>query len=302
MKNKIIWVGRDGRPSMKLVYSKMLDKNVQLQVRRNPKKGKQYIRLYTNNVVAQCARLPIEQLNLENAVVIRWGNRIEGPTNDKTIMYNKIKAIEKATNKKLSREIFLKKGVNTPKLFTPQSKDITYPIIARPLAHSKGKNFVTLNNLDEFTKHYKEGWYYSEFIDKDREFRVHCAHGKILAIMEKPRVEGQIAWNRAINHQAFNRVKQENYLQTVCYQALKAIKSLDLDFGGVDIVVKTVKGAPEAFVLEVNTSPTLNSTKFVSEQYAKYFTWLFKKETRQPHWDFTKWKDPKSFAWKQNQF
>lgn len=302
MKKQIIFVGRDGRPSMKKVYSQMSTNTVELQVRRQLVGKQPYIRLYQNNVVDRRSRLPIEQLTLADATVIRWGNRIEAPTNKGTVVYNTSEAIAKATNKKTARQQFLKAGVRAPKLFERDSKDITFPVIARPLVHSKGKNFVVLNNLKEFKAHYKEGWYYSEFIDKQAEFRVHCGHGKVLAVMEKPAVKGQIAWNRAINHEAFVRVKQEDYIYSVCFQALKAVESLGLDFGGVDVVVLKNGDKPEAYVLEINTAPTLNSSEWVSSQYAKYFDWLFASEKRKQHWDFKQFKAPASFAWKQDQF
>ena len=63
-------------------------------------------------------------------------------------------------------------------------------------------------------------------------------------------------------------------------------------------MLKTEKGKPEGYVLEVNTSPTLNSSDFVSEQYAKYFDWLNRSDKRRDHWDFTEFKASESFAWK----
>ena len=304
MKKKVIFVGKDGRPSMKKVYSQMTNRDAQLQVRRKLKKGKTYIRQYLNNMVEKHNRLGILELDLTNSIVIRWGNRIEVPTDNRTIIYNRVEAIGNATNKKISREIFIKNKVRTPKLFTPEMEGVTFPIIARPCVHSKGKNFVIISDMYSFKKHYdqhRDNWYYSEYIDKDREFRVHCAHGKVLAVMEKPPVAGQIAWNRAINHQAFDRVKQQDYIFTVCYQALKAVNVLGLDFGGVDVIFKNGE-KHKAYVLEVNTSPTLNSSEYVSARYAKYFEWLFKEEKRRDHWDYTQYENPVSFAWKENQF
>ena len=214
-------------------------------------------------------------------------------------MYNKIEAVSKATNKKRSREIFLNTGVKTPRLYTIGDDNITFPIVARPLVHSKGRNFLVLNSQDEFAACYHQhgdNYYYSEFIDKDREYRVHCAHGKILAVMEKPPVDG-VAWNRAVNHEAFVRVMQKEYNYDVCFQALKAVNELGLDFGGVDVIVKD----GQAFVLEVNTSPTLNSSEYTSYRYAQYFDWLFRSEQRRDHWDYTVFKKADSFAWKQIQ-
>jgi glutathione synthase/RimK-type ligase-like ATP-grasp enzyme len=277
-----------------------------LTVRRMPKKGTPYLRVYEGADIQKFQKQSINELTLEGKRVIRWGNRIEAKTDKSTIVYNKSEAIANATNKKLSREIFLKEKVRCPKAVTPKNvENADYPIIARPSTHAKGKNFIILKTADEFNQHYginsASGWYYSAFINKEREFRVHCAHGKILAIMEKSKGGDKIAWNRAQTGEAFTRVSQKDYIFTICFQALKAIKVLGLDFGGVDVMLITENGKPQGYVLEVNTSPTLNSSDFVSSQYAKYFDWLGRGEKRREHWDYTKFKAPDSFAWKQDQ-
>lgn len=298
-KEGIVYLARDGRPSILKVYSQMHGGKVYVKrtLHRRNKPDKVFLRTYVNNDITRLIKRPLTDLDFSDRIVVRWGNRMEFPTNEHTIVYNKAENLKLATNKKEARLKMLADGVSAPVLYTNQDAELTFPIIARPLEHSKGKNFVVLNNAADFQRHYKDGWYYSQFIDKTNEYRVHCAHGKVLAVMEKPRVEGQYAWNRAINHEAFERVLQNDYKLEVCQEALKAIKSMGLDFGGVDVVYKDNK----AYVLEVNTSPTLNSSEYVSAQYAKYFTWLFRQDTRRDHWDFTQFTKAKSLAWKQAQ-
>lgn len=301
-----ILVGRDGRPSMKKVFGQMKSEGI-LKVRRIPPKTKRpYVRVYEGGNSEKFTKKTLNELNLAGQKVIRWGNRIEAETNKDTIMYNKSEAIAKATDKKLSRELFIKDKVRCPQFADPDRRVELWPVIARPHTHAKGKNFVILNNTEEFVNHYNTNhatWYYSEFVNKDREFRVHCAHGKILAIMEKARGGDTIAWNRHQTGEAFTKVAQKDYIYTVCFQALKAIKVLGLDFGGVDVMLlnKDAKDKSEAFVLEVNTSPTLNSSDWVSAQYALYFDWLNRAEGRREHWDFSKFEKAESFAWKQFQ-
>lgn len=294
----MILCARDGRPSMKTVYKQM--QTGTLQVLRRPRKGRHYVRLYTNNNADVLTKQPVDSLNAEGKILIRWGNRVNIPTNNSSITYNRMDAIKNATDKKHSRELFMQNNVRTARLVTPDNvQQNQFPVIARPLVHSKGKNFVTLTNRDMFRTHYnahRDGWYYSEFIDKQREFRVHCAHGKVLAIMEKPAGVG-IAWNRAQNHEAFIRVKQADYMHDVCLQALLATEALGLDFAGVDVLLKDNL----AYVIEANTSPTLNSSEYVSERYAKYFNWLARQEQRRPYWEFKNYKKPLSFAWTENQ-
>lgn len=301
MKRKFIVCGKDGRPSMKRVYSQLETKTPELLVRRAIKGKEPFVRHYTNALADYFVKKPIDIINAESSIVIRWGTRMDMPTNNETIVYNKASSIELATNKLKSRIEFIRNNVRCPNLYTPSMDTVTFPIIARPFVHSKGKNFVVIPHMEAFkafSANYPEGWYYSQFIDKEREFRVHCAHGKVLGIMEKPAIKGEMAWNRAINHESFTRVRQANYIHDVCLQALNAVSSLKLDFGGVDVILKD----NQAYVLEVNTAPTLNSSDYISSQYAKYFKWLFDSDTRNPHWDYTSYSKPASFAWKQDQF
>ena len=305
-KKFVILVGVHGRPSMKKVYSQM-QSEAYLKVKRCPPRKIAYIRNYENGNVDRFVKEPLN-LDLSNNIVVRWGNRIEATTDASTIIYNRSESVKNATNKKLTRQLLLEGNVRIPRLFSDQdylAGTLTFPIIARPSFHAKGKNFVVLNDSESFIAHYRyyerDGWYYSEYVDKEQEYRVHCAHGKILAVMQKPKGEG-LAWNRARVGEPFIRVKQDDYIYTVCYQALKATDVLGLDFAGVDVVLKTNDdGVKEAFVLEANTSPTLNSSDYVSEQYAKYFDWLSRSDKRRDHWDFTAFEKANSLAWKQAQ-
>jgi glutathione synthase/RimK-type ligase-like ATP-grasp enzyme len=277
---KILLVGVHGRPSIRNTYSKMENKDSVLYVRRRIKKtGKEWFRKYQAGKNDSFIKEKINEANFSNSIIVRWGNgiQIDSPN---SIIYNPAKAILLASNKKASREKFIEMGVKTPRLLTPTSSDLTYPIIARPSSHAKGKNFVILNNLTEFTNHYNSysssGWYYSEFIDKVREFRIHCAHSKVLNYLEKPNPKnGSIAWNRARNGgEAFENVKWADYNMNCALEAIKAVKSLGLDMGGVDVLLDK---SGNAWVLEVNTSPTLNSSEYSMQRYSMYFDWLFRK-------------------------
>ena len=300
MNNKVILVGIHGRPSLRNTYSKMQTSNSRLVVRRRIRKtGREWFRVYDNFNSQTFNKVKINNFRFNNSIIIRWGNAIQIDTPG-SIIYNEAKAIALASNKKRSREVFIENEISTPRPVTPNSTSISYPIIARPSTHAKGRNFVVLNNLSEFTRHYNinepQGWYYSEFVDKVREFRIHCAHGKILNYLEKPNPKnGNIAWNIAQNGEAFTNVKWSDYNYNVASEALKAIKALGLDFGGVDVMLDN---EGKAWVLEVNTAATLSSAEYSMERYAKYFEWLFRSETRREHWDYTKFKKAKSLAWK----
>lgn len=293
----IILCGKDGRPSMKNVYSKM--NKGELVVRRNVP-GNVYYRHYRGNIVTRMDRLTNPSFK-NTSIIIRWGTQEVLKENTGAVIYNKGTALALVSNKFESRKAMQKAGVNVPMNVTDTTADnlISYPVIARPFKHSKGKNFVTLPNRTLFLAHYRanrNGWYYSNFIDKVKEFRVHAASGKCLNLLEKPNPgAGQIAWNRAQGNDAFVSVKWEDYPIPVVLEGLKACKALGADFLGVDVILDK---AGKAWVLEGNSSPTLNSSEYSCTRYSKYFQWLMRSPEHRAHWDFTEFKNPESFAWK----
>lgn len=114
---------------------------------------------------------------------------------------------------------------------------------------------------------------------------------------------GSIAWNRAINDtEPFTRISQtqadEQNLLSVLQEAIKAVNALGLDMGGVDVMLDR-NGV--AYVLEVNTAPTLNSSPRVAEMWAKYWEWLLRVPSRRDHWDFLQFRKASSLFWKQDQ-
>lgn len=181
----IILVGKDGRPSMKGVYSKMNNKS-NLLIRRqlqNPKGINEYWRWYENHNINEFKKL-IGELNIGANIIVRWGNSIPLVEGQGFIMYNRASAISKASNKKLSREIFEENGLNCPKLIRFEADINTFPLIARPSKHAKGKNFVIIKDMNEYKTFIHmdadhNDWYVSEFVDKVQEFRLHIGHGKV---------------------------------------------------------------------------------------------------------------------------
>lgn len=303
MRNKtIILVGKDGRPSMKGTFSKMVS-NVELFVRRRVTgrrtgRVKEWFRKYINSNSNIFSKVKIEAADFTDKIIIRWGNRIEIDTTG-SVVYNKAKAIEKATDKKETRRILAEAGISVPRAVTPICDNINYPVIARPSVHAKGRNFIILKNVNEFQRHFDNnehrGWYYSEFVDKVKEYRVHCAHGRILNYLEKPNPgNGQIAWNRALNGEAFTNVKWSDYDSRIALECLKAVKAIGLDFAGVDVIVDA-QGNP--YILELNTSPTLNSSEYSMQRYAKYFDWLGKTTERREHHELKEFKKASNYAW-----
>lgn len=301
MKKKVILIGTHGKPSSREAFLNCNTGSLLQRRRFTSTKGKlvHYYREYTQGNKESYNKLkPQLPLNMEDTVSIRWGTQEPIITNGNSIIYNKLEGLRNATNKGLARVLMSQAGVRVPKIVTPDNvKEKHLPIICRPMVHSKGKNFIILKTIEEFTNHYNpQSFYYSRFIDKELEFRVHCGHGKVLRLMKKHNPgEGQIAWNRAVNKDApgFERVRwseSEPYID-VMRQALHAVEALELDMGGVDVMFKNGK----AYVLEVNTAPTLNSCPTTAKKWGRYWNWLLASDKRRPVFNWREWTKGKSF-------
>ena len=307
--DKFILTGKHGRPSTIEAYKNVFGGNL-VQRRQFKKKNSgifvKYYRIFTELSRDRFKRKKVDQIDGHNKMIIRWGTQEPILTNKKSIIYNKSKALANSTDKGLSRKIMNETGVQVPTAVNLKNyQTVNYPVIARPPIHSKGYNFIILNNKQEFLNHYSpNNFYYSEFIDKEREFRVHAGHGKVLALMEKvkPKDPKELAWNRAVNDSdpfiyiKWNEINKQN-LKEVLREALKAIDALELDMGGVDVMYKDGK----AYVLEVNTAPTLNSSPYVAKRWGMYFSWLFRHNKRSEHWDWRAFENGKSLIWKNKQ-
>ena len=97
--------------------------------------------------------------------------------------------------------------------------------------------------------------FYSLYIKKKKEFRVHVFNGEVIAVYEK---------RRKVGKQADPLVRSHNRGWVFCKQnitepdglrdhAIAAVKALGLDFGGVDIIWNQKQN--QCYVLEVNTAP-----------------------------------------------
>lgn len=309
MERRFILTGKHGRPSTKEAF-KTVKRGELIQRRqftkKKTKKFVKYYRVFDKDNRDFYRKEYHDPINASNSIVIRWGTQEAITTNNKTVVYNKIPALKNATNKKLSRELMFKAGVSIPKIVTKKNyKNSNYPLIARPLEHSKGKNFYVYNTPKDFENKFdKNTMYCCEFIDKTNEFRIHAGHSKVLAVMEKikPQDPNQKAWNRAQNDiDPFEYVKWSDVdnrkIKCVLDEALKALDALELDMGGVDVMLKDNK----AYVLEVNTAPTLNSSPYVASRWGLYWDWLFNRVKRRPHWDYKKFKKGQSMIWKNYQ-
>lgn len=112
---------------------------------------------------------------------------------------------------------------------------------------------------------------YVKYIKKAKEFRVHVAFGEVIDVQQKKRradFEGETDY--AIRNHARGWIYAREEIEEPAglrEQATRAILTLGLDFGAVDIIYN--QHYNQCYVLEVNTAPGLEGTTV--EKYTNAF-------------------------------
>ena len=116
---------------------------------------------------------------------------------------------------------------------------------------------------------------YTKYVKKRDEYRIHVANGQVVDVqrksLKKEFVEQMQEEGKQINHMVRNLAngyifqrENINVPEDVKIKSLRAVESIGLDFGAVDVVYN---GHQErAYVLEINTAPGLVGTTL--ENYA----------------------------------
>lgn len=174
---------------------------------------------------------------------------------------NSPQAIQNASNKRIALQIMNEAGVPTPILY-PAPK---IPCVARPDRHRAGSGFYLCREYNDLDWALRQGaTHFMEFIEGGREFRVHIAFGKSIKIAEKI---GGNSIIRNFAHGSTFMYPDFNHKKTLREVCKKAVMSLGLDFGAVDVIYKEGK----YYVLEVNSAPSLTSNSDVLDRYVRAF-------------------------------
>lgn len=192
--------------------------------------------------------------------VIRWGTTTLLP-NPKTKVLNKAKAINETFNKGVFRKKLADNGLASRTwlslgAFRADPYICDKGVIVRPVHHQRGNNlhFALYDEEVEaaVNKCIGEGGYYiSEFIKKDEEYRVFISQGRVVTVWSKhPRRKSDISWG-CVSQGEFHYVNWGAWPLAVCENAIKSFNLSRLDFGAVDVMVKN--GVP--YCLEINTAP-----------------------------------------------
>lgn len=186
--------------------------------------------------------------------------------------------ISNCTNKRRMRELFESHDIPMPKYYGPNLSETEHewrwPIVGRPDRHMKGRGFWLIKNFDDYiraiqgTRRKKAATHFMEYIESDREYRVHIFKGKSIRISQKlPGGTGSTA------HGNYTTIKPTGYYKHVRKAAKQAVAALDLDFGAVDVLATDDR----CWVLEVNAAPGLGGT--MPKVYAKAFNKWYKDES-----------------------
>jgi glutathione synthase/RimK-type ligase-like ATP-grasp enzyme len=209
------------------------------------------------------ARVILSQLPAD--IYVNWGStgyELRQVSNSKRVI-NPPEAVYRASNKVVALETMENAGVRVP-WFTDYIPEAVRAyeggkkLIGRTVIRGSGGMGVSLiSNTEDI-----EGCvFFTEYIPKCSEFRIHVFEGTVIDITQKRRPKrnrdgsNPITWGHKDGFCFYHRL--EGYKENYSEEAIKAVGSLGLDFGAVDVVV--YEGIP--YVLEVNTAPGLSRTQ-----------------------------------------
>lgn len=232
--------------------------------------------LLFSSATAETGRNLVEQLEIEGGdeapdkeldLLIRWGSSASVVKTPKKVV-NKKEAIMLAANKLTSLLKLQMDGIPVPKvLLLTQLTELTikevinkglkYPVLARTPHHSKGRDILLCLQNKDLARAVRWGKsFLVEYISTDREYRVHVFKDEVIRTSKKILVskEEYVPYIRNFeNNHVFKNPKNPLTDEQKAI-AIKAVKSLGLDFGAVDLIVGDDSNT---YVLEINTGPSL---------------------------------------------
>lgn len=202
-------------------------------------------------------------------LVINWGDMDDPTMHYDGRLINRRANRRVASNKISAFAALMAAGVRVPQHFTSRDAAVEWrgrlpgnfrPIIlARSTATGSGGEGITVVRHGDTIP---EALFYSEYIRKATEFRVHVINGRAVAVQQKRAVRGyeHTADQRLIrNHDngwVFAVGDVEDLDGSVAALGVRATAALGLDLAAVDII-RSLSG--DLFVLEANTKPGLES-------------------------------------------
>ena len=210
----------------------------------------------------------------EGDTIINWGS---SSMPDKLLvknLLNKPEAVKDASNKLSAFKVLDKAGISIPVATTNKetAKELfkgRVVVCRHKLTGHSGEGIEIVDKGEELP----DSKLYVEYILKTQEYRVHVVNGKVIDIQRKARDRGvpddEVNW-KVRNHKNGFVYAREGGIELpehTKYMCIKAVASLGLDFGAVDLVYNQKRD--RYYVLEVNTAPGLFGTTL--EKYVESF-------------------------------
>lgn len=188
-------------------------------------------------------------------VLIRWGSTEQVSEKPGRVLNNR-NAILLATNKLESLKHLKAAGITVPEVWT-RGDQVKFPALARKINHSQGADIILcLQKQDIRRAINRKRSYFVEYIPTDREYRAHVFRGNIFRVNQKLLQEKE-QWVPHIRNvtNGYIFAKPREAMGNAAETAVrKAVESIGLDFGAVDLVIGD-NGNP--YILEINTGPSL---------------------------------------------
>lgn len=207
---------------------------------------------------------------------IRWGTTT--PIAKETKVINSATAIKETSDKGTFRIKAHAAGL-TPKTWGSMDELAKYDgevgdIIIRPRHHERSQGIFlcsTPAQADKALKTIQGAYYISEYVKKDREYRVFVANGRAFMVFEKqPKNKNDVSWG-CVEEGQMAYVNWSDWPAHVVENAIKAFNLSKLHFGAVDVIEKDGK----AYFLEINTAPEV--WPYYGARFADVIKWMIEK-------------------------
>lgn len=207
-------------------------------------------------------------------IVFRWGCTANVAA--RTIV-NTAEAIHRVNDKAAFRVALAGANLCQPTwtnqaAFVREADFRNHSYIVRPARHAQGRHVHHVRTTGEAAAAIRAcgaGWYASEYINKEAEYRVAVVCGRVAWVARKTPANPQdIAWNVARGGR-FDNVRFGDWPLKAVRFAVEAFNLSGLDFGGVDTMVR----GNDVYVLEINSAPSLTSP-YRQECMAKCFDYI----------------------------
>ena len=190
-------------------------------------------------------------------IAIRWGGA-ELPDLDTPRTINRSEAIRAASSKIATFRRLADADVPIPRWTTKRSEAAEWEttVFGRTSEGFAGRGIHVYVQGDGHNLGTHD--LYTEFIPNEREYRLHVVGGEVVSVQrkycERPHLKGD-GYLKNVAHGYVFKTPERDLNQSRKDAAIKAVQSLGLDFGAVDMIVDA---EGKEYVLEVNTAPSLS--------------------------------------------